>query len=68
MEIAGTFNSWQRVPMTYERSTGNWVFTIALSPGHYQYKYIVNDEWKVDPAKPTEYDNVGNLNNKIDVK
>jgi hypothetical protein len=68
MEIAGTFNSWQRVPMTYERATGNWVFNIELPLGHYQYKYIVNDEWKVDPSKPTEYDNVGNLNNKLDVK
>jgi hypothetical protein len=36
MEIAGTFNDWQRVPMSYERGTGNWIFTIALPSGHYQ--------------------------------
>ena len=34
-----------------------------LPPGVYQYKFIVDGEWKYAPDQPAMYDEMGNVNN-----
>jgi len=48
--IAGTFNDWN--PKTTPMLTtgpGQWVKELALSPGIYEYQYVVDGRWINDP-------------------
>lgn len=44
--IAGTFNDWQSDthPMTRSED-GWWIVTLQLSPGAYEYKFVVDGIW-----------------------
>jgi len=37
-------------------------------PGTYQYKFIVDSEWRFAPDQPTVRDEMGNINNCITVE
>ena len=57
VRIAGDFNGW--VPdkgvhsMTEaEGQTTVWTKVLNLPPGTYQYRYVVDGEWRADPANP----------------
>jgi len=68
VDIAGSFNCWQRVSMG-RQPDGGWTTTLKLEPGSYQFKFIVDDNvWRHDPDQPTTDDNMGGLNNVIEVK
>ena len=48
--IAGTFNDWN--PTTTPMLTtgpGQWIKELALSPGIYEYQYVVDGRWINDP-------------------
>ena len=48
--IAGTFNDWH--PKTTPMLTtgpGQWIKELALSPGIYEYQYVVDGSWINDP-------------------
>ena len=40
---------------------------VDLAPGSYQYKFIVDNEWRCATAQPTVRDEMGNINNCITV-
>ena len=46
--IAGSFNSWQPEQAS---TTGNgaWVKELAISPGRYEYMFVVDGQWMADP-------------------
>lgn len=48
--VAGTFNSWTPEPMNRNEGTGLWEKTVALEPGSYQYKFVVDGKWITDPS------------------
>lgn len=50
--LAGNFNNWdpQRHQMKYTRSSGKYAIMLMLSKGEYEYKYVINDNWVVDPG------------------
>jgi 1,4-alpha-glucan branching enzyme len=56
--IAGTFNDWhpQSTPMI-EAGAGRWVKDLMLSPGVYEYLFVVDGSWLPDP---TAHDGVPN--------
>lgn len=49
--VSGSFNNWDPVGrlMTDKKGDGNFSVTILLAPGVYEYKFIVNNTWSVDP-------------------
>lgn len=51
--IAGTFNDWHptATPMI-ALGDGRWAKELALPPGRYEYRLVVNGEWISDPAAP----------------
>ena len=55
--VAGEFNEWnaEANPMRKDQR-GIWTVTIPLMPGKYQYKFVVDDAWKADPASPDKAD------------
>jgi beta-lactamase regulating signal transducer with metallopeptidase domain len=50
--VAGTFNAWNQSQYLFERSGNEWICRINLPPGTYQYKFIVDGNWLVDPTNP----------------
>jgi 5'-AMP-activated protein kinase regulatory beta subunit len=67
VEVEGSFDNW--TVRTALQKTGN-DFTIVklLSPGVYQYKFIVDGEWRYDPGQPAMYDLNNNVNNVVEVQ
>ncbi len=48
--VAGTFNDWN--PDTGEmkrEQNGHWVKNLPLTPGTYEYRFVVDGAWKTDP-------------------
>ncbi len=57
---------YQRYFGTDENLWPSHRYEIVLPPGKYQYKWIVNGEWKCAKSAPLIYDSDGNLNNFLD--
>jgi 1,4-alpha-glucan branching enzyme len=51
VSIAGTFNNWEPQAMT-KGPDGRWRITLRLAPGTYEYKFLVDTEWRDDPNNP----------------
>jgi len=51
VRLAGTFNNWdvEAHRLTRKKDGGTYSITLLLPPGRYEYKFIVNGEWLVDP-------------------
>lgn len=49
--LAGTFNQWdpRRHQMKETRDTGKYSITLMLAKGEYEYKFVINGNWVVDP-------------------
>jgi beta-lactamase regulating signal transducer with metallopeptidase domain len=50
--VAGTFNGWNQSQYLFERVGNDWICRLNLPPGKYQYKFIVDGNWLVDPRNP----------------
>lgn len=52
--VTGSFNGWNTDanPMT-KNDAGVWTATLSLPPGETTYKFIVDGQWKTDPANPS---------------
>lgn len=62
--LAGSFNDWQPAgkPLK-EQPAGTFSTTVMLAPGQYQYKFVINGVWSLDPANGDWVANdVGSLN------
>jgi 1,4-alpha-glucan branching enzyme len=48
--LMGDFNSWspETHPMRKDEN-GIWKIQVMLSPGNYEYKFLVDGQWKEDP-------------------
>ena len=48
--VAGSFNEWDPMAnlLGYDED-GRWGCTLALDPGEYEYRFVVDGEWFDDP-------------------
>jgi chromosome partitioning protein len=58
VRIAGDFNGWVpdrgvRSLIASEGQERVWTKVLTLEPGTYQYRYVVDGEWREDPTNPT---------------
>eukprot|EP01124_Arcella_intermedia_P009712 TRINITY_DN16345_c0_g1_i1.p1 TRINITY_DN16345_c0_g1~~TRINITY_DN16345_c0_g1_i1.p1 ORF type:complete len:607 (+),score=74.31 TRINITY_DN16345_c0_g1_i1:91-1911(+) len=66
--LTGSFNNWS-VPVPMEKENGVWTVIVPLSPGTYQYKFVVDDvHWYFDMGKDHKVDHSGIINNFIIVQ
>lgn len=68
--VAGDFNDWQPI-RKLEDKNGDGVYRcrLLLVPGEYQYKFLVDDQWRSDPLNPDFIPNdFGSLNSVLTVK
>ena len=66
--IAGSFNEWDcaKKALTDKEGCGLFKCTMMLEPGSYEYKFVVNGTWTLDPNNPNFIPNdQGTLNSII---
>jgi len=65
--LAGNFNEWkEKIQM---RQSRNDFFSIQnLPPGIYNYRFIVDGKWQVDPTQPILNDVNGEMANVVEVR
>lgn len=70
IRIAGDFNGWAPDQgVTTERHDDVLIKTLRVSPGRYQYRLVVNGEWRADPTNPRFVTNeYGEINSVLDVE
>jgi hypothetical protein len=68
--LCGDFNGWSPTATPMKRhDDGHWGTTVALAPGRYQYKFVVDGEWIADPAAQKNVPNEhGSLNSVVEVR
>ncbi len=68
IRIAGQMNDWNpdKNPMQFNGTI--WETKIMMTPGNYQYKLVVDDEWISDPVNPDTVSNgIGGYNSLLRV-
>ena len=45
--LAGEFSEWN--PIRMRKGKGEFSVCVAVGPGTYQYKYVIDDQWVTDP-------------------
>jgi 1,4-alpha-glucan branching enzyme len=64
VSVAGQFNNWNaKANPLIKDANGIWTATVPLKPGKYQYKFVIDGDWRLDPANSeTQDDGGGNMN------
>ena len=67
--LAADFNGWNATAEPLTRGPGDvWRVTVALEPGTYEYKFVVDGAWMDDPDNPEKVeDPFGGANSKLTV-
>jgi 1,4-alpha-glucan branching enzyme len=66
--VAGSFNDWSvdKSHLKDKTGKGDYALTILLPPGRYEYKFVVNGVWCVDPQCADWVPNaLGSLNSVV---
>lgn len=67
VQVAGSFNDWTPSE-NFMLEDNEWRYSVKLSPGKYQYQFVINDEWLLDPQNPVkESNNIGGYNSVFTV-
>lgn len=68
LALAGSFNQWSAIDHPCYRTPAGWQCDLALPPGKYAYKLVVNGEhWVLDPDAPVWPAPHGEKNSLLDV-
>jgi 1,4-alpha-glucan branching enzyme len=66
--LVGDFTNWQAKPLIMDRMkprSRTFAAAIALPPGTYEYKFIVDGEWVEDPKADSVLNDFGTQNSVI---
>ena len=69
--VAGSFNGWHPGDKRLKDRTGagHYAATVLLPPGRYEYKFIIDGRWCIDPSREDWVANdVGSLNSVLTVE
>jgi len=45
VSVVGDFNGWEETPLADDNEDGIWTATIPLSPGRYEYAFVIDGRW-----------------------
>ena len=70
VSLCGEFNEWSPSATPMKRNNdGHWETSVALAPGRYQYKFVVDGQWLPDPGAQNNVPNqYGSLNSVLEVR
>lgn len=67
VKITGSFSDWKiQFPMIKDSKGQTFKCQLPLNNEIYQYKFIVDGQWRCSKSYPTKEDGNGNLNNVLD--
>jgi 1,4-alpha-glucan branching enzyme len=50
VQLVGDWTHWQKRPINLHKGEGGiWSTDVALKPGTYHYRFMVDGEWRDDP-------------------
>ena len=53
VQLVGDFTNWQERPIPLQRETHDrWRAVVPLQPGTHYYRFLVDGQWRDDPACP----------------
>ena len=66
VHVTGTFDDWSK-SVKLDKVGDTWEKDVELAKADEKilYKFVVNDEWIIDPEAPQEDDGHGNVNNVL---
>ena len=67
VQLAGSFTQWKPVEMVKTLGTDKWALKLDLPPGEYEFKFVVDGNWVHDEGQPSKTNEMGTLNNVINV-
>ncbi len=70
VQVAGDFNNWEPESLRFAgaEDTQVWQKVVALKPGSYRYKYLVDGNWIADPGNDQTADDLfGGINSIVRV-
>jgi len=53
--VVGDFNAWEETPLSDENQDGIWTASIPLSPGRYEYAFVIDGRWWGQDPSADEY-------------
>lgn len=64
--VAGTFNDWDpgKTPMT-KGEDGTWKVKVSLPRGRYEYRFVVDGQWRSDPNAKESVPNPYGTDNSV---
>ncbi|KAF8410863.1 hypothetical protein HHK36_003400 [Tetracentron sinense] len=65
--VEGSWDNW-KTRKTLQRSGKDFTIMKVLSSGVYQYRFIVDGQWRYAPDMPWAHDDMGNVCNILDVQ
>jgi len=67
--LAGDFNNWDFNSTPLRKSKKQeWQKSMTLKPGRYQYKFVIDGNWIIDPSNTNlEYSSLGTENSVIEI-
>ena len=66
--LCGSFSKWtEKYPLTFDPLGDKWSITLRLEKGRHHYKYIVNDQWVINPWEKNERGGDGIVNNVVEI-
>jgi len=64
--LIGDFNDWQTGELKARKfKDGRWSKSLPLKPGSYQYLFLVDGEWRLDPANAERANNPFGTENSV---
>ena len=67
--LCGSFTNWkEKIPLIFDPLTEKWSTIVRLPKGKHFYKYIVNNDWIINPSEPNERGRDGIINNVVEFK
>jgi 1,4-alpha-glucan branching enzyme len=66
--VSGNFNKWSEHELVMNKTTDGWELPYVLGSGNYQYKFIADGRWLVDPQNPHTGEERGHQNSLLAVK
>lgn len=49
VSLMGDFNNWNEIKHPMKKYNETWKKTVFLNPGRYEYRFLVDGEWRNDP-------------------
>ena len=63
--LSGSFNDWSTMQTPAARTENGWEVSLALAPGKYQYKFIIDGRWTADPNNNLKQDDLNGGKNSV---